>query len=323
VTMLYTYFTAHRLRIIASIFAAIVLVLAAWIPFDSTLIAGQIELNGSSWRSTQIASVSLPGFDYDKHVVLSRQQAETIKTGDWVLLRGSARETRRHTIHSVDSLQSLPQWMTGTVSSIASWYESLHNPSAGHRAILLMSGAVVLLLGVFALRVVSAIVLAALLMIAGWCAVSIGLIYELPGSGPWLLAAIPLVGAGSGLILGGAHGSMWGYLTQRIGMMALLMLLSPAIALQFGWPTHLTLIIALAGSLVTPLVGLWLIGGFAIAAGIEGSALAGNLILGVAGLMVHVASGGSWLSSIFIPLRGGNRTSKCADGQIPLADFVK
>jgi len=312
----------YNTRVAASVVAAVLLITTAWIFMDSSMVIGEYEVSHRPSHSSQVASITLPGIEHKQYVALSRQQAEHVDAGDWVIVHRQARLLRGTTVYVLQSVRPFPRWMNSSWMSVAAWSSSLSEPFPGQRIILLIAGAVTLLLGVFALRAASAIVLSILLMLAGWCAASVAVIHDLPGTGTWLEIVASIAGAISGLVLGSAHRSVWGYVIQRIGMMVLLLLLSPAIALQFGWPTYLTLIIALAGSLVTPLVGLWLIGGFAIAAGIDGSSMVGNLILGVAGLMVHVASGGTWLSSVVIPMRGGNRTSKNADGQIPLTDLV-
>jgi hypothetical protein len=99
--------------------------------------------------------------------------------------------------------------------------------------------------------------------------------------------AVLLLGCLLGMFLGFRHGSPLGALAQRLALLPLVEAFVGKIAEFFDWPVELTRIVGLIGTLLTPTIGLWLLGTYFLALGLGAQGAASRLVLGATGLAVR------------------------------------
>ena len=132
--------------------------------------------------------------------------------------------------------------------------------------------------------------------------------------------AVTYAFASLGFLAGGAagfrRGGVLGFLAQRLIVLCGVLVFAESMAGVLHVPRMIVLVVGIVGSLLSPAIGLWLLCGWMLCLGLGTHGAAGYVVMAIAGLAVHVLTGGRWLS---VAWRWRRRRWK---GETPLADLM-
>lgn len=256
----------------------------------------------------------------------------------WVLAKGETRIvefpitqhlSKRVPVLEAEKLQTLSIWPSEIVASGVDWPYRIEGLLRQHRGAAALTGAAILVLGLFFLRLTSAVILGSMGALLSWHLAVLGEwegLISLPAGGMKVVLLL-------GFVLGGLIGfrkSIPGYLVQRLGIILIMMDFADNIAVTFGWPVELTRRVTVLGSLVSPAIGVWLLAAYFLSLGLDTRGPAGHLVLGAAGMIVHILNRGKWIPGLSeLPrLRVFTRwfprkRSATQSHEVPLGDLVR
>ena len=220
--------------------------------------------------------------------------ADTL-AGRWLVARGTPRLVGQWHLLVVDTMRTLPRWLSVIKAPDTEGVGHLVSALAQHRGLATFLGAAVLLLGFVFLRLAASKVGGILGALVAWHAAVVAAcegFLLLPEESTLI---VMLLGFAVGALLGGQRGNLLGYLAQRLALIVILLVCAGEMTHQFGWPVGLTQAVAVLGTLVSPAVGLWLLGAYLLAVGLGATGAGSYLILGATGLVIHTLVRGEWI----------------------------
>jgi hypothetical protein len=215
--------------------------------------------------------------------------------GRWLAARGTPRVVGQWSLLVVDTMRTLPHWLSVLKAPDTEGMGRLVSALAQHRGLAAVLGAAVLLLGFVFLRLAASKVGGILGALVAWHAAVVaaceGLLL-LPEESALLVL---LLGFAVGALLGGRRDNLLGYLAQRLALIVLFLVCAEQMAHQFAWPVGLTQAVALLGTLVSPVIGLWLLGAYLLAVGLGASGAGSYVVLGATAVVIHTLVRGEWV----------------------------
>lgn len=273
--------------LLATLVISLALGVFAWILLHESYAAGWVIWTQSGPEGHQrLAQVEAPWRASRMLVFASGHHTEAL-AGHWVLARGTPRVLGQWHVLVVDHMQTLPFLRTGALRAgePARFVATL----TAHRGFAVGLGVAVVLLGAVVVRYAARLAGALLGAVLAWHIVVLAAFAEFltpPGAS---MPAILLLGGVLGLCLGVRCGSPLGPLAQRLLVLLLVNAFASQIAESCGWPVEVTRLVGCVGTLLTPTIGLWLLGTYFLIVGLDAQGPASRLVFGVAGLAVRAS----------------------------------
>lgn len=276
---------------LAWLLAALVLSLAlgvwAWIVLDERYAVGWVIWTQPGPEGHQrLAQVEAPWRASRMLVFASRDLPEALAE-HWVLARGTPRVFGQWHVLVVDHLQTLPFFRTGMVRAGES--ARFVDAVTAHRGVAVGLGVAVVLLGTVVLRSAARLAGALFGAVLAWHVAVLAACADLLTLSGASVPAILLLGSVLGLVLGWRCGSPLGPLAQRLLVLLLVDAFASRIAESLGWPVEVTRLVGCVGTLLTPTIGLWLLGAYFLVIGLEADGPASRLVLGAAGFAMRAS----------------------------------
>lgn len=259
----------------------------AWIVLHESYAAGWVIWTQPGPEGHQrLAQVEAPWRASRMLVFASRDLPEAL-AGHWVLAKGTPRVLGQWHVLVVDHMQTLPFLRTGTVRAgeSARFVDAL----TAHRGVAVGLGVAVVLLGTVVIRYAAWLAGALSGAVLAWHVAVLAAFADLltpPGAS---MPAVLLLGGVLGFCLGWHCGSPLGPLAQRLLVLLLVNAFASQIAESCGWPVEVTRLVGCVGTLLTPTIGLWLLGTYFLVVGLDAHGPASRLVLGVAGLAMRAS----------------------------------
>lgn len=273
--------------LLAALVISLALGVCAWIVLHERYAAGWvIWIQPGPEGHPRLAQVEAP-WRTSRMLVLASGDLREARAGHWVLARGTPRVLGPWHVLVVDQMQTLPFLGVGTVRAgqPAQGMDAL----TAHRGMAVGLGVAVLLLGAVLVRWAARLAGGLLGAVLAWHVGVLAAFEDLLTLPDASVPAILLLGGVLGLVLGCRCGSPLGPLVQRVLVLLLVDAFVGKIAERFGWPVEVTRLVGLVGTLVTPTIGLWLLGAYFLALGLGAQGAASRLVLGAAGLAVRAS----------------------------------
>lgn len=246
--------------------------------------------------------------------------------GRWLVARGTPQLVGQWHLLIVDTMRTLPLVPAVVKAPDAEGLRRLVGALAQHRGVATLLGAIVLLLGFVFLRLAASKVGGILGAILTWHAVVVAAFEGLLVLPNESTVIVTLLGFAVGALLSGQRGNPLSYLAQRLALILILLACAGEMARQFGWPIGLTQAVTVLAPLLSPALGLWLVGAFLLAVGLGAKSTGSYLILGATGLVIHGLIRGAWVPSTGLPRflkRQSRRLQPRRDGhEVPLDALV-
>lgn len=296
-----------------------------------------ISIHPIDGRDRSLILVKPPGCE-SKAIIVKEPPVTAPVTGGWMLAKGQSRVVQlpvtgsvseRVSVLDAEEVRTLSIWPSSVMMLGEDWPYHLQDLLRRHRGAAALAGAAILILGLLFLRLASAVILGFIGAILSWHLAILGEWQGLISLPPGGMSAVLLLGFTFGGLIG-FRKSIPGYLVQRLGIVLIMMEFSENISITFGWPVDLTRRVAIFGSLISPAVGLWLLGAYFLSLGLNTRGPAGHLVLGASGMVVHILNRGRWipglprLPRLRLPGRFFHRKRPAAQShEVPLGDLVK
>jgi len=276
---------------LAWLLAALVLSLAlgvgAWLVLHERYAAGwvvwtQPRSEGHQW----LAQVGAPWRTSRMLVVASADLPEAL-AGHWVLARGTPRVLGPWHVLVVEQMRMLPlldasTWRAGQPTRVL-------DAVTAHRGVAVGLGVAIVLFGAIVVRGAARLAGALFGAVLAWHVAVLAAFENLLSLPDASVPVILLLGGVLGLVLGCRCGGPLGPLAQRLLVLLLVDAFASQIAESLGWPVEVTRLVGCVGTLLTPMIGLWLLGTYFLVVGLEAYGPASRLVLGAAGLAVRAS----------------------------------
>lgn len=277
---------------LASLLAAPIISLAlgvsAWMLLDARYAVGWVVWTHLEPEGHQLLVQVKAPLRGSRMLLFTSENLQEGLDGHWLLAKGTPRLIGRWHLLVVDQMRILPFLHIGEKVLREGGAALSVDVLTAHRGLAVLLGVVVLLFGAVLVRCAAGLAGGVFGAILAWH-MAVPAAFEgfltLPEAG---VPAILLLGCTLGMFLSFRRGSLLGALAQRLALLPLMEAFVGKIAEFFDWPVELTRIVGLIGTLLTPTIGLWLVGAYFLALGLGAEGAASRLVLGAAGLAMRV-----------------------------------
>ncbi len=259
----------------------------------------------------------------DRLVLLPAAPRERPVSGRWLLAHGEPVKVRRWQVLDAHDVRLLPA-VPALYASAQGWWSSLPELLEEHRAVALLLGATILLLGFVFMRLAAGIALGCVIAFIAWHAAVYASFQGWIELSDDLLWGVVLLSFLIGAVAGYRGANLVAYLAQRLAVILILIATLDDVASYFGWPVDSTRIVGILGTIISPAVGLWMIASYLLALGLKAQGAGISLVLGATAIAIHVLTRGSWIPgwSIYRRWRRGRRRVRVRGPEIPLGELV-
>lgn len=273
--------------LLATLVLSLALGVGAWIVLHERYAAGWVVWSQPGPEGHQrLAQVEAPWRASRMLVFASGNHTEAL-TGHWVLASGTPRVLGQWHVLVVEQMRTLPFLRVGTLRA--------GQPARGmdaltaHRGVAVGLGVAIVLLGAIVVRGAARLAGALFGAVLAWHVVVLAAFETLLSLPEASVPASLLLGGVLGLVLGCRCGGPLGPLAQRLLVLLLVDAFASRIAESLGWPVEVTRLVGCVGTLLTPMIGLWLLGTYFLVVGLAAHGPASRLVLGAAGLAVRAS----------------------------------
>jgi len=254
----------------------------------------------------------------------SNALAGDLVPGRWAAYRGDPKTVADHRLLEVGRLRQLADTRTVLWTDLSDrateWIDAL----ATRRPLAAGIGVGILLLGAVFLRLLGSLTLAAGGLCVLWFVVLwLGRAGLADLSSGLVVASLLLPASGAVVHASFRRWSTVNRWIQRLALAAMLLLLAEGFSGQLGWPVAAITIAAGMGPLLSPVIGLWLLGSLFLALGLAASHASLVIVLVLSFVGTHLLCGGNWFPGVQLR-RLPMRRSRMANphGEIPLASLL-
>lgn len=251
-----------------------------------------------------LAQVREPG--RETRALLMDVRSEKPTAGCWIFAWGKPVQiSGDHTVLDVADAHTLPLPPGLSENQGNEIAESFPAYLRDHREMAVVLGIVVLLSGFILLRLVSGVASGLLGAVILWHATAMGEFHHLFSLPQEAWTAVLLLGFLSGTMVGFRRRSFSGNVMQRLLMILIVALFLDEMSRLFDWSAPLTRYAIVLGIVVSPCIGLWLLGACLLSMGLGAqTSAAGCLVLGVTGVIMHIVTRGDWIPEWRLDLHG-------------------
>lgn len=276
---------------LAWLLAALVLSLAlgvgVWIVLHERYAAGWVVWTQAGPEGPQrLAQVEAP-WRASRMLVFASADGREARAGSWVLAKGTPRGLGQWHVLMVEQMRTLPFLTVRTVR--AGQPARVLDAVTAHRGVAVGLGVAIVLLGAVVVRGAARLAGALFGAVLAWHVAVLAAFENLLSLPEASVLAILLLGGVLGLVLSYRCGGPLGPLAQRLLVLLLVDAFASQIAESLGWPVEVTRLVGCVGTLLTPMIGLWLLGTYFLVVGLEAYGPASRLVLGAAGLAVRAS----------------------------------
>jgi hypothetical protein len=262
----------------------------------------------------------------DRLVLLRAKSDEPPAPGRWLLAVGEPVKVGRWQVLDAQHVRVLPV-VPAVLTTAQDWW-SLPLPEVleQHRAVALLLGATILLLGFVFMRLAAGVALGCAVAFIAWHAAVYASFQRWVELSDELLRGVVVLSFVIGAVVGYRGANIIAYLAQRLAVILILVATLDDVASYFGWPLDLTRIVGVLGTIISPAIGLWMVASYLLALGLKAQGAGINLVLGATAVAIHVLTRGAWIPGRSLYRRWSRRPRgrvRARAPEISLAELVR